>query len=97
MLNTEGAKQLANQSENSQVLLQLLFVFALVFNLLMQSSGSLELMVSMINSLQLIIHLPLMNITLPANALIVFISMRPFIMFDLIELLEKFHVDVSMR
>ena len=54
-----------------------------VINLLV--AGSLSLILSMINSLQLIVHLPLINVSTPANVMSVVEVLVPIVMFDVLE------------
>lgn len=48
-------------------------------------TGSLSLILGMINSLQLIVHLPLINVSTPANVMTVEGVLVPIVMFDLLE------------
>lgn len=54
-----------------------------VINLLV--AGSLSLILGMINSLQLIVHLPLINVSTPANVMSVEEVLVPIVMFDVLE------------
>jgi hypothetical protein len=51
-------------------------------------SGSLSQLLGFIDSLQLILHLPIMNIKIPASALSFFQIMIPIVLFDLLEGVE---------
>jgi hypothetical protein len=51
-------------------------------------AGSLSRLLGFINSLQLILHLPIMNIKIPANALSFFQIMIPIVLFDVLEGVE---------
>lgn len=51
----------------------------------MAGVGSIEYMIGLINSLQLIIHLPIMYIILPGNVALFFSIILPFVMFDFLE------------
>ena len=51
----------------------------------MAGVGSMDYMVGMINSLQIIIHLPIMAIILPGNASFFFSLILPFVMFDFLD------------
>jgi len=46
------------------------------------------MMLGLINSLQLIIHLPAFNVAFPPNAFMVFESLIPLVTFDLLEAFE---------
>ena len=50
--------------------------------------GALFLILGMINSLQLILHLPIMNIIIPANVMTMFTILIPVVMFDITEELD---------
>jgi len=55
--------------------------------------GALSLVLGMINTLQLILHLPIMNTPIPANVMSMFSILIPVVMFDL---LEEFHIFESL-
>jgi hypothetical protein len=48
-------------------ILKVTFWVSVGINVLMAGTGSMEYLVGMINSLQLVIHLPLMHIVIPQN------------------------------
>jgi len=52
--------------------------------------GSLGTMITMINSLQLIFHLPIMSIITPGNVMVMFQIMIPIVMFDIMESIPLF-------
>jgi hypothetical protein len=56
---------------------------------------SIEYYVLMINSLQMTIYLPLIQITPPGNVILFMQILRPLVMFDLMEMFEKF--DITME
>jgi len=58
----------------------------LSFNLAINTvlKGSMVFMVSMINALQFIFHLPIMSIVFPANIMGFFRTMIPVVMFDVL-------------
>jgi hypothetical protein len=62
-----------------------MFLIAIVINVIMAGTGCMEYMLSMINALQLIIHLPLMKIILPSNVMMFFSIILPFVMFDILD------------
>lgn len=66
-------------------MLQITFYISLAINLLMAGTGSLEYLIGMINSLQLVIHLPLMHIIMPGNVAMFFKIILPFVMFDFLD------------
>mmetsp|Transcript_6152 Transcript_6152/g.9892 ORF Transcript_6152/g.9892 Transcript_6152/m.9892 type:complete len:366 (+) Transcript_6152:3401-4498(+) len=48
-------------------------------------AGVLNLLLGMVNSLQIIIHLPIMSVVIPANALTMFLILFPIVTFDILE------------
>ena len=70
---TQGVKDGINTSLIGAVILNISF------------KGALYLILGMINSLQLILHLPIMNIVLPANVMTMFTILIPVVMFDITE------------
>ena len=73
---TEGVKNFINSSLIGAVILNISF------------KGALFLILGMINSLQLILHLPIMNIVIPANVMTMFTILIPVVMFDITEELD---------
>ena len=73
---TEGVKNFINNSLIGAVILNISF------------KGALFLILGMINSLQLILHLPIMNIVIPANVMTMFTILIPVVMFDITEELD---------
>ena len=59
------------------------FVVSMVINLFF--AGIMSLLVGMLNSMQLIVHLPIMNVAFPANVMIILRVMMPVVMFDILE------------
>jgi len=55
-------------------------------NILLQ--GALHLLLSMINNLQLIVHIPMINIVIPANVISMMSVIIPLVMFDILENLK---------
>jgi len=52
--------------------------------------GALGSVIPMINALQLIFHLPIMSVILPANVMTMFAIMIPIVMFDIMESVDFF-------
>ena len=48
-------------------------------------AGSLSLLLGLINSLQLLVHLPLINVVTPANVMTLEVILVRIVMFDLFE------------
>ena len=67
MANTESTKSFKENNENSKTRLVIAFVANLLLTLLVP--GGLIYMVSMLNSLQIILHLPIMGVQEPANVM----------------------------
>lgn len=65
-----------------------LLVGALIMNIFM--SGSMFYFISMIRSLQILLHLPMFNINTPAIVSTVFQIIIPVAMFDVLELFEEY-------
>jgi hypothetical protein len=59
-----------------------MMIFSFVINLVL--SGAMDYMVAWINSLQLIIHLPMLMTLIPANVASFFALILPVVQFDLI-------------
>ena len=68
-----------------------LLIGSLILNVAFK--GALSLVFGMINSLQLILHLPIMNTPIPANVMTMFWILIPVVMFDL---LEEYHIFESL-
>ena len=51
-------------------------------------AGSLSQLLAFINPLQLILHLPIMNVVVPTNVLSLFTVLIPIVMFDVLEGVE---------
>lgn len=64
------------------MLLQSLLILGIVFNIL--GEKLLDYMRLMIRSLQLILHLPIMQVTLPANVIAFINYALKFVMFDIL-------------
>ena len=47
-------------------------------------AGSMKYFIGMVNSLQLIIHLPIFNVPIPANVSTFFEAILPIVMFDVL-------------
>lgn len=72
-----------------------MFLFAIFVNYVLANEKSIEYYVLMINSLQMTIYLPLIQITPPGNVILFMQILRPLVMFDLMEMFEKF--DITME
>jgi hypothetical protein len=82
-VNDTATVALTQGSESNKEFLKLMLVAVV---LLGTSFGrALTYMILMINTLQLVIHLPLFGIIFPANAMIYISNMMPIVMFDVLE------------
>jgi len=73
LATTEQVKVVINNSVIGSIIMNISF------------KGALSLILGMINSLQLILHLPIMNTPIPANVMSMFTILIPVVMFDLLE------------
>ena len=48
-----------------------------------------SLLVGLVNSMQLVVHLPIMLVPFPANVMIILRIMMPIVMFDILEYKEQ--------
>lgn len=83
--DTDSTQNFMSASETTETALNGIFIAALILNLLMAGTGSLEYLVNMINSLQLVIHLPILHILVPSNVGFFFTLILPFVMFDIFD------------
>ena len=51
----------------------------------MSGAGSVEYLISMINALQMVLHLPMLRIMVPSNVAAFFRVVLPIVMFDVLE------------
>jgi hypothetical protein len=75
-----------SSTEGSKTIMMVTLIVSLLLNVFM--SGIMHHMLSMINSLQIILHLPIMNVVFPAITLNFFKVMIPIAMFDILNGLE---------
>lgn len=83
MADTEATRSYESATETSQKSVIVMVLFSIGLNMIL--SGILSLLVGMINSLQLIIHLPMMNVPFPANAMTFVRCLVPIVMFEILE------------
>ena len=70
-------------ADTTDPVLRIIFIIALIFNLSMR--GGLNYFMGMIRSLQMIVHLPMLKIIVPANVITLFEYVIPIAMFDLLQ------------
>jgi hypothetical protein len=75
--------------------LKIAFWFVLAFNLLMSGSEAMDYFISMINALQIVLHLPMLWIIMPGNVIIFFKIILPIVMFDVLNGLDDTKLDTS--
>ena len=66
-------------------ILSIVFWVLLIYNLVASESKSMEHFIIMINSLQIAIHFPILNVVLPSNVVLFFDKLIPIVMFDVIK------------
>ena len=71
------------------------FWFVLAFNILMSGSEAMHYFIELINSLQMVIHLPMLWIVLPGNVVQLFRIILPIVMFDVLNGLDDTKYDIS--
>ena len=59
------------------------FLISIFINVFL--TGVMTLLVSLLNSMQLIVHLPIRQVPFPANVMIILRVMMPIVMFDVFE------------
>jgi len=75
-------------ANNSKLMMNSSVISTIVINIFI--SISLQFFVAMLNSLQLVFHLPIMSVIVPGNVMTMFQIMIPVVMFDILEALEVF-------
>ena len=80
--DSESNRSFAASSQRGTDGMMAALVFAFIVNLVM--AGALGHMIGWINTLQLIIHLPMLRILVPANVSVFFQTIIPIVTFDLI-------------
>ena len=83
MLDKDLADDIQGAAETTKAVIKVTLIASVVINLLL--SGILSMILGMINSLQIIIHFPLLSIAMPANSEIVYSALIPIVTFDLLE------------
>ena len=61
------------------------------------AKGGIKYFMSMINSLQIILHLPILSVSFPASIMAFYKTIVPFVMFDIIELSEHFNNEFKSK
>ena len=63
--------------------MKVMLIVAFGMNLVM--SGAMQYMIAMIRSLQMILHIPILNVLIPGNVSMLFSIMVPIVMFDILD------------
>jgi hypothetical protein len=66
-----------------------IMIFSIIINFVLTNGQAIDFYVLMINSLQMVVYLPLLQIVNPGNVLLFFQIIRPLVAFDVMELVEK--------
>ena len=69
----------------------MILIYALLLNVALSfiASGGYDYMISMINALQIILHLPIFGVQWPAPIMDFYQIILPFVMFDVLESFES--------
>ena len=85
MYDTDATRNFKDASEKLDIALNVIFWVMLVFNILFSGTESMDHYVLMINSLQIIMHIPLFSSALPGNVILFLEKTIPIVMFDIIK------------
>lgn len=91
--DNEATQSFADSSEKFDKLLKVTFFCAIGLNLMMAGSGSMDYFIEMLNSLQIVIHFPMLRILLPGNVTLFFKIIIPIVMFDILDGLDDTKYD----
>lgn len=83
MANNALNKGVSNSAESGETILKICMIVMFLMNILLSGSGHYFSM--LINSLQIVIHLPILKVIVPANVSMVFSYIIPVVMFDILE------------
>ena len=72
-------------SEQTQTIMNYMLYASIGLKILVHGTGAVKYMIGMLNSLQLVIHLPMLSIIFPTNTCFFFRLILPIVMFDLLE------------
>ena len=65
-----------------------MFIIAILINILLVSRSTIDYFVAMINTLQMIVHIPILRILMPGNVSFFMSLLQPIVMFDFLDGLE---------
>ena len=89
---TDSIESMSNKFD---FLMKFTFYLAIVMNIFLAKTEVLEYILIAINSLQLIIHIPLLNILLPSNVTMFFHILTPMVMFDVLDPVQRMGLDLK--
>ena len=104
MPDNELSNSLVTVSESTSSSLMSSLIVSILMNIFLK--GAIHILVKMINNLQLIVHIPMLNVIIPANVITMFAILIPLVMFDMLEDLKLLDIyfpdseqdaDVHMR
>mmetsp|Transcript_24944 Transcript_24944/g.38743 ORF Transcript_24944/g.38743 Transcript_24944/m.38743 type:complete len:122 (+) Transcript_24944:2352-2717(+) len=93
--DTAGTRALEQTTVVADSIMTWSFITSLVINLVFSNLGSMEYTLMMINSLQLIVHLPVLQVIFPGNMMMFLQIILPIVMFDILDPLEHFGVSIE--
>ena len=85
MPQTAATKQFNDSSEDLKDLMQTFLIISIVLYILSNGGRAMRFMFIMVRSLQMILHLPIMAIIFPSNAMTIIAILIPIVGFDILE------------
>lgn len=85
MFDTDATRNFTKGAINLDIALNIIFWLMVIFNVLFSGTEAMEHYVLMINSLQIVMHVPLFSIALPGNVILFLEKTIPIVMFDIIK------------
>lgn len=93
LIDSEGTQNFVSGTEAIDKFLKIAFWVVLAFNIFMSGSEAMEYFIGLINSLQIVLHLPILWIIMPGNVTIFFKIILPIVMFDVLDGLDDTNFD----
>ena len=93
--DSAGTRALESTTEVADSVMTWCFIFSALINIVLSNLGSMEYTLTMINSLQMIVHLPILNIIIPGNVMMFMQIVLPIVMFDILEPLESMGISID--
>ena len=85
MPKSKAAQLLQGGSEDLQTLMNWLLIISIVLYLISNGKLAIRFMFIMVRSLQLIMHLPMLQVIFPGNAMTLIVIVIPVVGFDILE------------